>query len=279
MPDIAAFHPQIVHFVIALFYVGLVLRLVSLTKLFAWTRPAGAALLIVAALAAASAVTSGDQAHGPAERIPGARDLVQHHEETGKRARNMLIAIAVLEIAALAFYRKEQIQRGLYAGSAVLGLVGGWMVYEAAEHGGQIVYQHAGGVGTRGGDSAHVRQLLVAGLFHQAQADRQAGRAADAARLLDELVVRMPGDLSVALMGIESQLKDRGDVEGAMAALAALTVPDDDARLVTRKGLLLSEALVAAGQPDAARTVLNGLAQRFPESGGVKQAIEKLNQP
>jgi uncharacterized membrane protein len=279
MPDIAAFHPQIVHFVIALFYVGLVLRLVSLTKLFAWTRPAGAALLIVAALAAASAVKSGDQAHGPAERIPGAREAVERHERDGERARNMLIAIAVLEIAALAFYRKEQIQRGLYAGSAVLGLVGGWMVYEAAEHGGQIVYEHAGGVGTRGGDSAHVRQLLVAGLFNQAQADRQAGRPADAARLFDELVVRMPGDLSVALMGIESQLKDRGDFEGAMAALAALTVPDDDARLVTRKGLLLSEALVAAGQPDAARTVLNGLAQRYPESGGVKQAIEKLNQP
>jgi uncharacterized membrane protein len=279
MPDIAAFHPQIVHFVIALFYVGLVLRLVSLTKLFAWTRPAGAALLIVAALAAASAVRSGDQAHGPAERIPGAREAVERHEHDGERARNMLIVIAVLEIAALAFYRKEQIQRGLYAGSAVLGLIGGWMLFETAEHGGQIVYEHAGGVGTRGGDSAHVRQLLVAGLYHQAQADRQAGRAADAARLFDELVARMPGDLSVALMGIESQLKDRGEVEGAMAALAALTVPDDDARLVTRKGLLLSEALVAAGQPDAARTVLDGLAQRFPESGGVKQAIEKLNQP
>ncbi|MEK7381535.1 MAG: tetratricopeptide repeat protein, partial [Gemmatimonadota bacterium] len=245
----------------------------------AWTRPAGAALLIVAALAAASAAKSGDQAHGPAERIPGAREAVQRHEHDGERARNMLIAIAVLEIAGLAFFRKEQIQRGIYAGSSVLGLVGGWMVYEAAEHGGQVVYEYAGGVGTRGGDSAHVRQLLVAGLFHQAQADRQAGRTADAARLFDELVVRMPGDLSVALLGIESQLKDRGDVERAMAALATLTVPDDDARLVTRKGLLLGDALVAAGQPDAARTVLNGLAQRFPESGAIKQAIERLNQP
>lgn len=279
MPDIGVFHPQIVHFVIALFYAGLVLRLVSLTRLFAWTKPAGAALLIVAALAAASAVKSGDQAHGPAERIPGAREAVERHERDGERARNMLIAIAVLEIAGLAFFRKDQIQRGIYAGSALLGLVGGWMVYEAAEHGGQVVYQYAGGVGTRGGDSAHVRQLLVAGLYHQAQVDRGAGRPADAARLIDELLVRMPGDLSVALMGIESRLRDRGDVEGAMAALATLTVPDDDARLVTRKGLLLSEALVAAGQPDAARTVLNGLAQRFPENGGVKQAIEKLNQP
>jgi len=279
MPDIAVFHPQIVHFVIALFFAGLFIRIVSLTRLFAWTKPAGAALLIVAALAAASAAKSGDQAHGPAERIPGAREAVQRHEHDGERARNVLIAIAVLEIAGLAFFRKDQIQRGIYAGSAVLGLVGAWAVYQAAEHGGQVVYQYAGGVGTRGGDSAHVRQLLVAGLFNQAQADRQAGRTADAARLIDELVVRMPGDLSVALMGIESQLRDRGDIEGAMAALAALTVPDDDARLVTRKGLLLSDALVAAGQPDAARTVLNGLAQRFPESGGVKQAIEKLKQP
>src|SRR3990167_4419235 len=169
MPDIGVFHPQIVHFVIALFFAGLVLRIVSLTRLFAWTKPAGAALLIVAALAAASAAKSGDQAHGPAERIPGAREAVQRHEQDGERARNMLIAIAVLEIAGLAFFRKDQIQRGIYAGSAVLGLVGGWMVFEAAEHGGQVVYQYAGGVGTRGGDSAHVRQLLVAGLYHQAQ--------------------------------------------------------------------------------------------------------------
>lgn len=279
MPDIAAFHPQIVHFVIALFFVGLVLRIISLTKLFAWTKPAGAALLIVAALASATAVKSGDQAHGPAERIPGAREIVQHHEETGKRTRNMLLVIAVLELAALVMFRKEQIQRGLHAGSAVLGLIGGWFLYEAAQHGGQVVYEYGGGVGTRSGDSSHVRQLLVAGLYHQAQADRAAGRAVDAARLIDELVLRMPGDLSVALMGIESQLKDRGDFDGAMTALAVLTVPDDDTRLVTRKGLLLSDALVAAGQPDAARAVLDGLAQRFPESQGIKQAIEKLGQP
>ena len=279
MPDIAVFHPQIVHFVIALFFVGLALRIISLTKLFAWTKPAGAALLIVAALAAASAVKSGDQAHGPAERIPGAREAVQRHERDGKRARNLLIAIAVLELAALVMLRKEQIQRRLHVGSAVLGLVGGYFLYETAEHGGGLVYEHAAGVGTRGGDSSHVRQLLVAGLYHQAQGDRAAGRPADAARLVDELVLRMPGDLSVVLMGIESQLKDRGDIEGAMASLATLTIPDADARLVTRRGLLLAEALVAAGQPDAARTVLNGLAQRFPESQGVKQAIEKLSQP
>ena len=279
MPDIAVFHPQIVHFVIALFFVGLVLRIVSLTKLFAWTKPAGAALLIVAALAAASAVKSGDQAHGPAERIPGAREAVQRHERDGNRTRNLLIAIAVLELAALVMLRKDQIQRRLHVGSAVLGLVGGYFLYETAEHGGGLVYEHAAGVGTRGGDSSHVRQLLVAGLYHQAQGDRAAGRPADAARLVDELVLRMPGDLSVVLMGIESQLKDRGDIEGAMASLATLTIPDADARLVTRRGLLLAEALVAAGQPDAARTVLNGLAQRFPESQGVKQAIEKLSQP
>lgn len=279
MPDIGPLHPQVVHFVIALFFVGLGLRIVSLTKLFTWTRPAGAALLIMAAIAAAAAVKSGDDAHGPAERIPGAREMVQHHEETGERARNILILIALVEIGAFFFHRKEQVQRGIHAGSAVLGLIGGWMLYEAAEHGGQVVYEYAGGVGTRGGDTAHVRQLLVAGLYHQAQADRAGGRGQDAARLIDELEARMPGDLSVALMGIESELKDRGDVDGAMAALSALSVPDDDQRLVIRKGLLLAEALVAAGQPDAARTVLDGLAQRYPESQTVRRAVEGLRQP
>src|SRR5690606_2299150 len=70
MPDIGVFHPQIVHFVVALGIVGVVLRLVSLTGKLPWTRQAATVLLLVAAVSAVAAAKSGDQAHGMVERIP-----------------------------------------------------------------------------------------------------------------------------------------------------------------------------------------------------------------
>ena len=49
MIEIAQFHPQLVHFVVALGVAGVILRLVSLTGKFTWTNPAATTLLLVAA--------------------------------------------------------------------------------------------------------------------------------------------------------------------------------------------------------------------------------------
>lgn len=272
MPNIAVFHPQIVHFVIALFFVGLAFRLISLTGRMTWTHSAAAALLILSALASVAAAKSGDQAHGPAERVPGARELVEHHEETGERARNVLLVVAVLELAAVIFARQKLV-RGL---AAVAGVVGAYFLYEAAEHGGEVVYSYAGGVGTRSGDSADVRRLLIAGLYHQSRLDREAGRPEEAARLTDEMVRRVANDPTVTYLAIESRIRDRKDPQGALTDLAAIQAPADNPRLVTRHGLLTAEALEAAGQRDSARAVLNALATRFPENAGVRQALERL---
>ncbi|HEX9166714.1 MAG TPA: DUF2231 domain-containing protein [Gemmatimonadales bacterium] len=276
MPNIAEFHPQIVHFVIALAFVGFALRLVSLTGRLSWTREAGAALLIMAALASVAAVESGDQAHGPAERVPGARDAVVEHEEYGEKTRTALLIIAALEVAGLALARKEQWQKAAHIASAVAFLYGGFLLYETGEHGGALVYSYAGGVGIRSGDSTDVRRLLVAGLYHQLQADRQAGDADGAARLADELQRRMPGDLTVTFIGIESQLKDRNDARGALDALSAVQVPADSPRFTLRKGLLTADAYSALGLKDSALAALEALRKDFAESPAVRDAIEKL---
>ncbi len=97
MPNLAAFHPQVVHFVIALAFVGVILRLVSFTPWFAFANAAARTLLVVSAAAALVAVQSGDQAHGPVERIPGARDVVVEHEEVGEWARTALLVVAGLD--------------------------------------------------------------------------------------------------------------------------------------------------------------------------------------
>lgn len=276
MPNIATFHPQIIHFVIALFFVGLAIRILSWFLWSSWTRPAGAALLILSALASVAAVKSGDDAHGPVERIPGARDIVQHHEEKGEQARNLMLALAVLELIALGLASKASIQKGAYVLSGVAGLYVGYVLYEAADHGGEIVYEYGGGPGVRSGDSTDVRRLLVAGLYNQQQKAREAGRSEEAARLTDELVRQMPGDMTVTFLAVESKIKDRNDPQGALAELAAISFPADQPRLVIRHALLTAEAWKAAGMPDSAKAILASLKEKFPDNPGVQRAIDAM---
>ena len=276
MPDIGVFHPQIVHFVVALGLLGVALRLISLTGKFEWTGAAASTLLILAGIAAVAAVQSGSDAHGVAERIPGAGDAVHEHEELGEMARNIFLVVALLEIGALVLMKRTAQVKWLRIASGIVGLVGCFYIYEAAEHGGELVYSYAGGVGTRSGDPADVERLLVAGLYHQARTKRAAGDSAEAGRLTEELARQRPTDFGVQLMLIESTLRDRKDPARALEMLAQLTLPADDTRAALRVGLLRSEAYIAAGQPESARAVLAALAEQFPDSRWVKDALAKL---
>lgn len=272
----APLHPQVVHFVVALGLVGIGLRLISLTGRARWTRPAGAVLLILAAISSVVAVKSGTAAHGPVERIPGARDAVEHHEESGEKTRNLFLVVGVLEVAGLALASREKARRWLLAASAVAGVVACVVLYEAADEGGKLVYVYGGGPGLRSGDPADVQRLLVAGLYAQAAAARDSGRSEEAARLTDELVRQRPGDPAVALLAVQSLIRDRHDAGAALTMLDTLPQPAGNRRWDQQTGLLRSEALVAAGQPDSARAVLTALAKKYPENRGVQRALEEL---
>jgi hypothetical protein len=90
------------------------------------------------------------------------------------------------------------------------------------------------------------------------------------------MVHRYPDDPTVAYLAVESRIRDRKDPAGALTDLAAIRAPEDNPRLVTRHGLLMAEALEAAGMRDSARVVLTSLSQRYPENNGVRQALERL---
>lgn len=275
MPNLATLHPQIVHFVIALGLLGVLLRVVSLLGKGAWINPAAATLLILAAGAAVLAQKSGLDAHGPVERVPGAREAVQTHEDWGKRSRNFLLAVGVLELFGLALATRGA-GKVIRAASALVGIGAGVCIYEAGEHGGDLVYNYAGGIGIRSGAPADVKALLVAGLYHEARLARDSGRSEEAARLTDELLRMQPDDPAVRFLAIESKLRDRHDPQGALNDLAQMQVAPDDPRLATRHGILQAQALAAAGQTDSARAVLTALAQRFPQSQSVKAALDQL---
>ena len=76
MPNIAALHPQVVHFVVALIVVGVFFRWLSLGFKASWLSPAALALIGLGTVASLVAVKSGTDAHGPVERVPGARPAV-----------------------------------------------------------------------------------------------------------------------------------------------------------------------------------------------------------
>jgi hypothetical protein len=113
----------------------------------------------------------------------------------------------------------------------------------------------------------------VAGVYNQAQADRKAGRPGEAAALVSAIAPRFASDPSVQVMAAESALLDRKDPAAALDILGRTAVPPDNARLRIRQGLLMADALEAAGRPDAARATLQQLASAFPENGRIKQRL------
>jgi uncharacterized membrane protein len=281
MPSLSALasaHPIVVHFAIGLLVAGVVLRLVSLLRMWSFTGPAAAALLLVGTGAAALAVKSGTDAHGPAERVPGARAAVQDHEKAGEWTRNVFLVVAAAELLALVLARRGN-ERPVLIASAGLGVIGLVCLIQASSKGGDLVYAYAGGVGLRRGDPEDVGRLLLAGLYHQAQVDRKAGRGEEAAYLFEVARRRFPADVEVQLLAAESQLLDRKDAAGTLSALAQITVPKDAPRLRARHGLLMVDALVASGQKDAARAALQGLRSELPDHPGVKRKLDELGPP
>lgn len=309
MPQIGVLHPQVVHFVIASLFIGLPIYWLSFVPRLKPLRIMAMVLLVIGVGAAWVAVESGDQAHGPVEAIPGARPAVEEHEQLGERTAIVFSVLIALQALALLAERTSagQVRRAAEApepteaapydpdalapGTAMrtaatsltLLVAFGWagglgILYEAAEHGGEIVYAHAGGVGTRSGDPEDVQRLLIAGLYQESILDREAGQYEDAARLVDEMVRRYPEDAEIRMLLAESMIEDRQDPRGALRALASLQT-QGGGRTALRQALLRSDAYKALQLPDSARLVLEALPEAQRRNRGVVQRLDALTTP
>lgn len=277
MPDIGVYHPAIVHFAVALLVAGVIFRWVSLSGRAAFTGPAAATLLLAGTLAAAAAVHSGLDAHGPVERIPGVRQAVVDHEDAGKWARDVFLIVALLEVIALATRRRSlNVARGALWGSAVVSVFGLAALYKAGHRGADIVYRYAGGVGTRYGDTADVDRLYLAALYQAALQARNQHDSARAAELFGQLAREHPADTTVLFLHIESLVRDKNDGRAALRALARFGEPVGDRRLQLRYGFLKADALLAAGRPDSARATLEQLARDFPDVQRIKDRLAEI---
>ena len=273
-------HPQVVHFAIALVFAGVGFRFLSLSRRLPFANPAATLLILAGTVASFIAVQSGTAAHGPVERIPGARDAVVEHEEWGERARNIFAVVSALEVVALALYwRNNRFAHPSAIAATVVGVVGLGAMYEAAEHGGDLVYRYGGGPGIRSGAPEDVNRLFIAGVYQQALQDRQSGRADDAMRLIELAATRFPTNLDLQLLGAEWTNEVKRDPAGTLAWLDRIQVPPDNPRARVRAGTARANALAAQGNRDGAVAVMRTLQSEFPNNANVKRRLDELSGP
>lgn len=275
MPNIAEFHPQIVHFVIAGAGLGILFRWLSLTGKLKWSDHAAVALIVIGATAGWFAVRSGAEAHGPAERVPGAVRAVQVHEEEGEELRNLLIGLAAFEllllVPAVAKWRKYGV-----AASALGGLFVASEIYETAKAGGDLVYSYAGNVGIRSGDTTDVNNLVMAAGYHRAALSRTQKNPDGAYAGFQELATKFPNDPTVQVLLVESMILDKKDFAAAQGALAKMAEPPDTARIYRRYQLARADAYIGLGKKDSAKMILEPMLTKAPTNKALTDRMEKV---
>lgn len=275
-----AYHPQLVHFAIALVFVGVGFRLLSMVGWIDFIGPAATTLILLGTIASFTAVQSGTAAHGPVERIPGVRPAVAEHETWGERARNTFVIVSLVELAALGLaWRRHPLSRPVSIAAAAVGVVGLLVMYQAAERGGNLVYSYAGGIGMRAGDVEGVNRLFVAGAYSQAMQDMRNGQNDDAMTLINLASSRFPANLDLQLLAAEWTTDIQGDPAAALRRLDAIIIPQDDSSARIRAGVARAAALAAQGNADGARAVLQTLQGEFPDSEPVKRKLEEIAGP
>ena len=148
-------HPAIVHFPIVLIFLGALLSTLSIFTRRGALPQFAAITLVLAACAAQIAInTGGDQADAVLKRMPEAKPLILVHAEWAEWVRNVSVIAAISAVLALAFYRVKNVRRVLAFITTLIAGAACYCVYQAAAHGGAMVYQHGVGVLPRKAESA-----------------------------------------------------------------------------------------------------------------------------
>jgi uncharacterized membrane protein len=140
-------HPAIVHFPIVLIFLGALLSTLSIfTRRGALPQFVAVTLILAAGAAQIAINTGGDQADAVLKRMPEAKPLILVHAEWAEWVRNATVIAAISAVLALAFYRVANVRRVLAFITTLIAGAACYCVYQAAAHGGAMVYQHGVGV-------------------------------------------------------------------------------------------------------------------------------------
>lgn len=179
LPPWDGMHPLVIHFPIALIFVTplfVVLALVWKRHTRTWLI-AGSLMMLLAAGGAWLATSTGSAAEDFAEKVPGAKAILEEHEELGEATQNFALGLAaILVIGTGAFWRwGQKAPRGaiIAVGIAYLLANGAGMLVaaNAAHQGGRLV--HEVGVRARLSDNRGA-QIVAPAQTHEGRASNRA---------------------------------------------------------------------------------------------------------
>jgi uncharacterized membrane protein len=140
-------HPAIVHFPIVLIFLGTLLSILTIFTRRGALPQYSAVVLILAAAGAQLAVNTGsDQVDDVIQRMPDSKPLILVHAEWGMKMRTAAVIAAVSALIALAFYRFGKFRRVLAFITTIITAWACFCAFEAAGHGGAMVFHHGVGV-------------------------------------------------------------------------------------------------------------------------------------
>ncbi len=150
MESIAAFHPKVVHFAIALLLTYVLIEILYLFFKKDYLNKSATLILFLGVLGAIASLITGNQAFHYAEYLFDNYDvkiplgIIDEHEEYAKWTTFWFTGILVIRV----FLNLKNRFRGVLQILVILlSLVGTYFIYETGEHGGELVYKH--GVGTK----------------------------------------------------------------------------------------------------------------------------------
>lgn len=152
MEFLAPFHPQLVHFPIALIIVGLLFEVVGRLTDLDWWRKAAFAMLILGVLGAGAAVLSGDEAGEKAEHAGVAEAPIDAHEDVAKLTLWLGIAAVVARAVA---GRTGSARAAVGALALLLHVATAGALVLTGFRGGKLVYEHGANVKVSGAAVTH----------------------------------------------------------------------------------------------------------------------------
>lgn len=143
MLDLTHLHPMIIHFPIALLFVGFLADAIGLTLKKEFFTKAGFYLLILGTLGVVAAYLSGNYAGEGVTEAGALKQALETHEDAATLTLWLMIGASLVR-GAMVFFKKYT---GIYRWVAlVIFFLGVASIARTGFYGGELVYKHAAGV-------------------------------------------------------------------------------------------------------------------------------------